>query len=435
MQSLLSQSESNAFQSFLSSIDYTEDTIPVEEWAAFSASSSADPSYSDEDILVDSVQNPEERRALAKATKDLMSLGAADGNWDDPNDTAQAIRQYDQQCQQESHGVNSYPSRHDSFPFLRTKSQPLQPIQSPMQLQHHPASPLPTGSPGLQQRSPRSSYSFSQQQQLQQLHMPQQPHQRGRVRDTSPGTKRSHTLPSASPSFDRPSSDLHKRRRLSPGKSSTLATTSAGFSRSGHSSSNPQSGPQQQQSSKPHLLSPSQKKANHIQSEQKRRANIRRGYAALCETVPALREAIREEEEAERITAGTTAVVSGVGIGDGFRMNGAGRKKKNKKGNEKDPDDQDKDKTDGRAGPRSENMVLSKTIEHIQYLLTDRSSLLARLQHARASLPPGHPALTALSPDPPWEREWNGGEGKLTLGDGDGDEEGDGGSGDDEEDD
>ena len=47
------------------------------------------------------------------------------------------------------------------------------------------------------------------------------------------------------------------------------------------------------------LLSPSQKRANHIQSEQKRRANIRRGYEALCEVVPALREAIRAEEERE----------------------------------------------------------------------------------------------------------------------------------------
>jgi len=36
---------------------------------------------------------------------------------------------------------------------------------------------------------------------------------------------------------------------------------------------------------------------NHAQSEQKRRANIRRGYKALCGTVPALREAIRQEEE------------------------------------------------------------------------------------------------------------------------------------------
>lgn len=66
-------------------------------------------------------------------------------------------------------------------------------------------------------------------------------------------------------------------------------------------------------------------------------------------------------------------------------------------------------------------------------MLTERSSLLTRLQRARASLPVGHPALTTLNPDPPWEKEWKGGEGKLNLGD---DEEGDrdGGSGDEEED-
>lgn len=366
MQSLLSQSESNAFQSFLSSIDHTEDAISADEWAAFSATSaSIDHSYSDDDIL----QNSEGRQALTKATKDLMSLDTADGNWDDPNDTAMLnhspvihphfdgheTHQYDQQqghrYQQESHGVNSYPSRHDSFPFLRSKFQqqpPSQPLQFPMQLQHHPVSPLTTGSSELRQRSPRSSYSFSQQQQL---------HIR---RDASPGTrpKRSHTLPSPSASSARPSSDSHKRRRLSPSESSTPATTSAELSRLGHSSSNPRLGPQQRQPSKSNLLSPSQKKANHIQSEQKRRANIRRGYAALCETVPALREAIREEEEAERAAAAspnTTGVVNG----DGFRTNGAGKKKRNKKGNGKDPDDQDKD---GRAGPRSENMVLSKSM-------------------------------------------------------------------------
>ena len=62
--------------------------------------------------------------------------------------------------------------------------------------------------------------------------------------------------------------------------------------------------------------------------------------------------------------------------------------------------------------------------------------MLTRLQRARASLPVGHPALATLDPDPPWEKEWKGGEGKLNLGDGDGDEEGDrdGGSGDEEED-
>jgi hypothetical protein len=176
----------------------------------------------------------------------------------------------------------------------------------------------------------------------------------------------------------------------------------------------------------------------------------------LCETVPALREAIKEEEEAERMAAvnpNTTAVV-----GAEVKTNGAGKKRRSKKGavvNEKDLDDRDRDKIDGRAGPRSENIVLSKSmesffffskffvsssiilliaIEYIQHLLTERSSLLTRLQRAKACLPVGHPALTTLNPDPPWEREWKGGEGKLDLGDGDGDEEGLGGSGDEDED-
>jgi len=157
------------------------------------------------------------------------------------------------------------------------------------------------------------------------------------------------------------------------------------------------------------LLSPSQKKANHIQSEQKRRANIRRGYEALCETIPALREAIREEEE---------ALENGLGRGS---VGSAGGKKKTrgKKGQGKDDD---KDRIDGRAGPRSENVVLSKTIDHIQALLSDRSSLLVRLHRARSSLPPGHAALLPLMSDPPWEREWKGGEGRLGGVDGDGEE-------------
>ena len=52
-------------------------------------------------------------------------------------------------------------------------------------------------------------------------------------------------------------------------------------------------------------------------------------------------------------------------------------------------------------------------IDYMQDLLAERSALLARLHRARASLPPGHPALVPLSPDPAWEREWKGGEGRL----------------------
>ena len=83
----------------------------------------------------------------------------------------------------------------------------------------------------------------------------------------------------------------------------------------------------------------------------------------MCDTVPALREAIKEEEEAERMAAAnlnTTAVV-----GAEVKTNGAGKKRKNKKDtalNGNHLDDKDKDKLDGRAGPRSENIVLAKSL-------------------------------------------------------------------------
>ncbi|THH27366.1 hypothetical protein EUX98_g6823, partial [Antrodiella citrinella] len=95
------------------------------------------------------------------------------------------------------------------------------------------------------------------------------------------------------------------------------------------------------------LLSPSQKRANHIQSEQKRRANIRRGYEALCEVVPALREAIRAEEES--LAAAEEEKAS-------FKSRGSSRKK----GKGKAAKDDGPAALDGRAGPRSENVVLQQ---------------------------------------------------------------------------
>ncbi|KAI0956098.1 hypothetical protein AcV7_006593 [Taiwanofungus camphoratus] len=94
--------------------------------------------------------------------------------------------------------------------------------------------------------------------------------------------------------------------------------------------------------SKPALLSPSQKRANHIQSEQKRRANIRRGYETLCVAVPALREAIAAED------LGATAESGGRG------PNGNEKGKKRRRKTEEE-------KGDGRAGPRSESVVLQKS--------------------------------------------------------------------------
>ncbi|KAI6155195.1 hypothetical protein BKA82DRAFT_991924 [Pisolithus tinctorius] len=148
------------------------------------------------------------------------------------------------------------------------------------------------------------------------------------------------------------------------------------------------------------LLSPSQKKANHIQSEQKRRANIRRGYDALCEIVPALREACRAEEE--RVMA-----------------HGKSRGRRRNKSTE------DGERIDGRAGPKSENVVLSKTIDYVHELLSEKESLLQRLHVARSVLPPNHPLLQRHpdAPPPLWERRWTGGQSNEGEDDDDDEEE------------
>jgi len=66
-------------------------------------------------------------------------------------------------------------------------------------------------------------------------------------------------------------------------------------------------------------------------------------------------------------------------------------------------------------------------------MLSDRSALLSRLHHAQSMLPLGHPVSCPLQADPPWEREWKGGEGRaIGSVDGDGDEDvGSGSDGDD----
>lgn len=167
------------------------------------------------------------------------------------------------------------------------------------------------------------------------------------------------------------------------------------------------------------LLSPSQKKANHIQSEQKRRANIRRGYDALCETVPTLREACQVEDE-QQLADGKTK----------SRRRGKGKTKND-----------DGERVDGRAGPRSENVVLSKSksfhtkstvslspvlaIDYIHELLSEREVLMQRLQVTRGVLPVDHPLLHPW-PDaslPLWERKWTGGEGKDNDDDDDDDDD------------
>ncbi|CAE6425151.1 unnamed protein product [Rhizoctonia solani] len=150
---------------------------------------------------------------------------------------------------------------------------------------------------------------------------------------------------------------------------------------------------------KPKLLTKDQKKRNHIHSEQKRRATIRHGYALLCEEVPSLRLAIAaaEADEAEHA------------------VDGEGRRRRRSRGRSSAADGE---RMDGRAGPRSESVVLVKTIDHLKDLLATRQELISRVQELRAGDPGG---------DCPWERSWDGGTGLAPEGvEDEGEEDGEG---------
>jgi len=62
----------------------------------------------------------------------------------------------------------------------------------------------------------------------------------------------------------------------------------------------------------------------------------------------------------------------------------------------------------------SSSSIILSAIEYINELLSDRSSLLTRLEHARSALPSDHPALSLpCQGEPLWERQWKGGEGRI----------------------
>jgi hypothetical protein len=285
--SLLTPTEAHAFQSFLTAVDYSVN----QEWGS-------DPG----------------KLSLTKATKDLMSLDAV--KWGNPpRDDSESPY-----CDDES-----MPSPHSLFHQQHLISALKAQNQPPLYTQHSPSisiAPLRTvsaPSPPHPDDVPSSSSSPAS--------IPM---------SVSPPTPYDYYPPQTStskrPSVDESQHTSNKRFRPSHHNAPTI-----------HPSTHLISGPPP----KPALLSPSQKKANHIQSEQKRRANIRRGYEALCETVPALREAIRLEEE-----AGGRSGSGGSG--------GKAPPKGKKKGKAKFAND-DGEKMDGRAGPRSENIVLQKS--------------------------------------------------------------------------
>jgi hypothetical protein len=99
---------------------------------------------------------------------------------------------------------------------------------------------------------------------------------------------------------------------------------------------------------KPALLSTAQKKANHIASEQKRRAAIRAGYEGLCTVVPALRAAVEEFEDRVK--------KAGSGKGEGKKRRGS----HSGNGALMGGIEVGGEKVDGRAGPKSEAVVLGK---------------------------------------------------------------------------
>jgi hypothetical protein len=102
------------------------------------------------------------------------------------------------------------------------------------------------------------------------------------------------------------------------------------------------------------LLTAAQKRANHIASEQKRRAAIRQGYDALCSSVPSLRAAVEEFEERLKRVKGTKRKKGednsmGGALAGGIEIGG--------------------EKIDGRAGPRSEAVVLGKCESFLKSLV------------------------------------------------------------------
>lgn len=312
--SLLTPAESHAFQSFLSALDYTD--LSPSEWALLNSTNVAPEN--------DLGSGPSSE-LLAKATKDLMALdsGYLDTLGQQPCGLPNQLSQQQQHqtfpnaC---SNRQVSY-SRHDTFPFLNIKAHVQQPMLSispyNTDLHTHHLSPTATSAPTSDTTTPATPQSpFS---------VPDQPTQVRLDQQQRPSRKRS--------SSSRVTSGSSKRRRPSPPATSSSSNAIASGS------------------TKQALLSPSQKKANHIQSEQKRRANIRRGYEALCDTVPALRESIQEEKEAE--------ARMNMSSGPSARPSRSKRKKKDSAG------DGEKDKIDGRTGPRSENIVLSKSMWRI----------------------------------------------------------------------
>lgn len=307
--SLLSSSEALSFNAFLASVDHTHDVDISPD-------------------LVEQISIAKGKHALAKATKDLMSLGnrarppsrsraassrgagvsagtaAGPSHWPsfspDPNGSdARSPRSLDESkttMMQHDHGAYSQ-SSHSQSPSIHSLTSGSSPYTLP---------PLNNGLP------PADFFDTPHRNPL--ISSPSAP----AVLDHTPGGSAKRGAPD-----DAESSGAKRAKQAAPREKQRRQSTASASSTS--------------KAVKPALLTPAEKRANHIQSEQKRRANIRRGYDALCAAVPALREAIAQEEA----NGGADAESSVKG------------RKRRKKGEDA--------ALDGRAGPKSENVVLQKS--------------------------------------------------------------------------
>ncbi|KAF9069003.1 hypothetical protein BDP27DRAFT_1326273 [Rhodocollybia butyracea] len=423
MSDLLTPSESQAFQTFLSTMDYNESNdVRNVEWTYENGA---------QGHHMPDIPHLQGREALAKATKDLMSLDAEGWN------SAPAVHQYQQQQQHSYNFMNNQPSQYGYDHRQPGIYQQQQHSQSEFPFLSKQGSQSPHSSLNRSHSTPSHSVNNG--------HLPQpisispshtlgqDPHTGSNIRSSfssmssppttasssqfsfasssSHGASSSSTIPSPSSSADHSSG--------SPGISSTKRALDSMSYLPSNKRSRPSPPAAPSLPTKTTLLSPSQKKANHIQSEQKRRANIRRGYEALCETVPSLREAIRAEEEAQIALDGTNGNGKKPKRGRRAKIDdGTGRKSMVGQGREvrilcwERVSSRFTSVTESTA-----NSILA--IEYIKELLDDRQDLLTRLERARSSLSPDHRSGKPSDPQPLWEREWKGGSGK----DGDGDEE------------
>ena len=114
------------------------------------------------------------------------------------------------------------------------------------------------------------------------------------------------------------------------------------------------------------VLTEEQKRANHIASEQKRRTAIRSAYDELCGVVPSLRAAVQEyEERLTRVHGAQAAAAAASRRGSAGRSDGTqgtgGTEIETVAGVLTGGIDVGGEKVDGRAGPKSEAVVLGKS--------------------------------------------------------------------------